>query len=104
MYWHNFSISCMFESRVVGCVGEYYWNYLIMEGFSLEEEDYGDLFITQSSRGSSISDGNIEFSGANGCELVGEAVRQGQYSDISDEEFEVPVSQNASFTQSDDKR
>ena len=68
-----------------------------MELFSLEDEEYSQLFITQSSNNSV----NVTENDGNGS-ILGDpldfkspcvSVLSDQYSDISDEEFDIPSSQ-----------
>ena len=77
-----------------------------MDLFSLEDNDYcNDLFITQSSpknegnmpqNGSAITDNPMDFSSPCVSLLPGTGVASTHYSDISEDEFEIPCLQQRS--------
>ena len=72
-----------------------------MEVFSLEDDDYGDMFITQSagvsdnnSQKSVIIGGPMDFMSPCSSLVSDDNVATNQYSDISDaEDFDIPSSQ-----------
>ena len=73
-----------------------------MSVFSLEEDDCESLFITQSSMNSGNSQNNdgilgdpMDFSSPCASVISRESATQGKYSDISDDDFEIPCSQKS---------
>ena len=72
-----------------------------MEVFSLEDEDYGDMFITQSSDISNVNSQKSEIIGdpmdfTSPCSslVTGGNITGNQYSDISDaDDFDIPSPQ-----------
>ena len=75
-----------------------------MEVFSLEEDEGNDLFITQESQNdSATSVGSILGDGLN-FSTPCFSLLDSKYSDISEDEFEIPCSQKRSFSESDKKR
>ena len=64
-----------------------------MEPFSLEEDDYRDMFITQSDSRSANAVGNVVDGAQNQRKIP---ILQLQYKDISDDDFDILLLQNRS--------
>ena len=72
-------------------------NYLIMEMFSLED-DGNELFITQESARSDILNNSVGLSGQSLAQSMETSVFKSHYSDISEDDFEIPSSQKHSYS------
>ena len=75
-----------------------------MDTFSLEDEDYGELFLTQQDSRNCQNSGNLGLSAGVGEQYPRQPNFEVHYSDISDDDFEFPASQNYSTNYGQDVR